>query len=102
MATIAASHPLFCKLNFRPTIISKVKCATKVNTKLVAIIEPLCLGQRKDFDDNKSIYKTKDIHNVKAELCHKNLDALSPIQALMQKLDGHSWLVILFSKKTII
>lgn len=90
MTTITTTHQSICKLKFTPAIILEVKRATKVNIKPVAIVKSLRLGQREGFDNNKPIYKTKDIYNVKAEICHKNLGTLSPIQALMQKLDGSS------------
>lgn len=101
-ATIAASHPSLRKLNFTPAITSEVKRATKVNIKPAAIVESLLLGQREGFDNNKPTYKTKDIYNVKAEIHRKNLGALSPIQALMQKLDSSSWLIFLLLRKYIL
>lgn len=90
MVIIAAFHLSFCKLNFISAITSQVKNATKANIKLAVIVESLYLGQKKDFDDNKPTYKIKDIYNVKAKIYYKNLGALSPIQALMQKLDSFS------------
>ncbi len=58
-------------------------------------MESLRLGQGEGFNDTEPAYKTKDIYNVKAELRRNNLgDALSPILALMQMLDGSSWLVL--------
>lgn len=65
-------------------------------------MESLRLGQGEGFDDNEPTYKTKDIYNVKVEIRCKNLGALSPIQALMQKLDGPSWLIFLLLRKYIL
>lgn len=42
-------------------------------------MESLRLGQEKNFDYNKPMYKIKDIYNVKAEIYCKNLYALSLI-----------------------
>lgn len=39
----------------------------------------LFLGQGEGFDDNKPMYKIKDIYNVKTEIYYKNLCALSSI-----------------------
>lgn len=100
--TIAVSNPSLCKLNFTPTITSEVERATKVNIKPATIVESLRLGQGEGFDNNELIYKIKDIYNVKAEICRKNLNALSPIQALMQKLDGSLWLIFLLLRKYIL
>ena len=65
-------------------------------------MESLRLGQGEGFDNNEPTYRTKNIYNVKAEICRKNLGALSPIQALMQKLDGPSWFIFLLLKKYIL
>lgn len=99
MATIAASHLLFCKLNFILAITSKIKRATKVNIKLAVIVNSQYLGQGDGFDNNKPTYKTQNIYNIKAKIHCKNLDALSLIQTLMQKLDGFSWLIFLLLRK---
>lgn len=101
LTTITAPYPSLRKLNFTPAITSEVERATKVNIKPVAIIKSICLRQVEGFDNNESIYKTKDIYNIKAELHCKNLNVLSLIQILMQRLDGFSWLVFLFFKKLL-
>ena len=84
-------HPFFCKFYLTPAIIIGIKREIQVNLKPGAIVNLLRLAQGENFDDNKLIYKTKDIYNVKAELRQKNLGALSAIQALMQKLNTPTW-----------
>lgn len=83
MTIIATSYLSLCKLNFISAIILEVKRTTKVNIKLAVIIELLDFKQKESFDDHKSMYKTKNIYNIKAEICHKNLTILSPIQVLI-------------------
>lgn len=82
-ATIAASYPLFCKLNFISAITLEVKHNIKVNIKPIATMESLRLGHRESFNNNKPIYKTRNIYNIQAKICCKNLSALSPIHALI-------------------
>lgn len=89
--TVAASHPSLRKLHLTPAITSEIERGTQVNLKPGAIVDSLRLAQGENFDDNEPTYKTKDIYNVKAELRRKNLGALSPIQALMQKLNTPTW-----------
>lgn len=90
-STIAASHPSLRKLHLTPAITSEIERATQVNLKPAAIVDSLRLAQGSNFDDNQPTYKTKDIYNVKADLRRKNLGILSPIQALMQKLNTSAW-----------
>lgn len=89
--TVAASHPSLRKLHLTSAIISEIERGTQVNLKPGAIVHLLRLAQGENFNDNEPTYKIKDIYNVKAELRRKNLGALSPIQALMQKLNTPTW-----------
>ena len=89
--TISASHLSLQKLHLTPAITSEIKRATQVNLQPAAIVDSLRLTQGSNFDDNQSIYKTKDIYNVKADLRQEKLGILSPIQALMQKLNTSAW-----------
>lgn len=102
MATIIASNPSLCKLNFTLAIILEIKRTTKANIKPAAILKLLRLGQEEGCNDNKFIYKTKDIYNLKVEIRYKNLDTLSLIQTLMQKLDNFLWLIFLLLRKYIL
>ena len=88
MTTIRAFYLSLCKFNFTFAITSEVKHTTKVYIKPIVIVKSLYLEQKKDFDYNKPIYKTKNINNIKAKIFCKSLNALNLIQALMQKLDS--------------
>ena len=87
------SHPSLRKLAITPAIADEIVRATKVQMKPSQILSSLRLGQTDAINDNNPLFKRQDIYNAKAEIRHKALGRLTPIQALMQELNRPHWYV---------
>ena len=90
---VEGSHPSLRKLAITPAIADEIVRLTKVQMKPSQILSSLRLGQTDDINDNNPLFKRQDIYNAKAEIRHKALGRLTPIQALMQELNRPHWYV---------
>lgn len=58
-----------------------------VNIKRVIIVKSQYLRQLESFNNNKPVYKTKNIYNTKGKISYKHLQPFNIIQILMQNFD---------------